>query len=364
MQVHPDPLELGREAIAHCEAQGFALAGICPVAPTQRGPELDAWLAAGKHGDMAWLESEVALRKDPARELSGARSMILVADQYADGAADPPLPQGSGRIARYARGRDYHWFIKRRLHLLNDVFRKRFPGHKFRSFVDTAPVLEREHAARAGLGWIGKHTLLIHPRAGSYLLLGGTLTTMNLRMPEPPGPTPDACGACTRCIDACPTGAITPYSVDARRCIAYLTIEHRGPADPTLQPRVGDWIFGCDVCQEVCPHNTPRSGAPRRVNPAYQSERRAFDLIEMLGWTLEQKRKAIEGSAMKRADLDMLKRNAVVALGNQAARSGSPGGAGEALAALRGASIDQSLHEMVRQAAAQALDRLARTPSC
>ncbi len=339
--MRPDPLELGREVLAICKAQGFALAGICPALPTDRGSELDSWLAAGQHGEMAWLAADSATRKDPARELPGVRSVIMVADQYADGAADPPTPPGHGRIARYARGRDYHWFIKRRLHKLNDQFRERYPEHAFRTFVDTAPVLEREHALRAGLGWIGKHTLLINPGAGSYLLLGGTFTTMDIRAPgTPPPPAPaamgdpigDACGGCTRCIDACPTGAITPYSVDARRCIAYLTIEHRSAIAPELQAGIGEWIFGCDVCQEVCPHNQPR-GRARAVNPAYASDRRSVDLRGLLDWTEEKKRRAIEGSAMKRADLDMLKRNARIAIANRAERApGQAGSTGSAAA--------------------------------
>src|SRR5262249_20142541 len=143
-----------------------------------------------------------------------------------------------------------------------DSLRERFPAEQFRAFVDTAPVMEREHAARAGLGWIGKHTLIIHPRLGSYMLLGGVLTTMDIPAPAAQRRVTDHCGTCTRCIDACPTAAITPYSVDATRCISYLTIEHRGEIDPALHEGIGDWLFGCDVCQEVCPHNGGRDQTP------------------------------------------------------------------------------------------------------
>ncbi|MGD9688959.1 MAG: tRNA epoxyqueuosine(34) reductase QueG [Phycisphaerales bacterium] len=311
------PDSLRDEVLDFCRRQGFALAGICPAAPTSRPAEFDQWLADGKHAEMSWLAADAHTRKDPARELPSARSIIMVADRYADGHPDPPPPPGVpwGRVARYARGRDYHWFIKRRLHALNDSLRVRFPDHLFRTFVDTAPVLEREHAARAGLGWIGKHTLLIHPRDGSYLLLGGTLTSLDLGAADtlPPAVT-DRCGTCTRCIDACPTRAITPYSVNAARCISYLTIEHQSPIDPALAKDMGDWIFGCDICQEVCPYNRPAPGSP--VNPAYASDRRGFPLADILAWDEPAKRRAIEGSAMKRASLDMLQRNARIALEN------------------------------------------------
>ncbi|MEL7473589.1 MAG: tRNA epoxyqueuosine(34) reductase QueG, partial [Planctomycetota bacterium] len=259
--------------------------------------------------------------------LEGTRSVVMVADLYAsrNDAEDPPVVAGRGggwgRIARYARGRDYHSVIKKRLHRLADELIELHPGERFRAFTDTAPVLEREHAMRAGLGWIGKHTLLIHPELGSYTLLGGLLTTMRLEAPIDQRAEPDRCGSCTRCIDACPTDAITPYSVDARRCISYLTIERRAAIDERWFEGIGDWLVGCDICQEVCPHNSPRPpGHPSRhiePNQAYEPRRDGFDALEVLGWDESARREAFTTSAMKRVTLDMMKRNALIVAGNR-----------------------------------------------
>lgn len=353
--------ELARTVTAHARRLGFARVGVCEASPTDHAEELRAWLDAGRHGSMAYLEAHFELRTDPARLLDGARSIIMVADQYAQrgDAADRPLEPGRGRIARYARGRDYHKTIKKRLHALCDRLQEAHPGASFRAFVDTAPVLERELASRAGIGWIGKHTLVINPRIGSYILLGGIATTLRLEAPPEQKPARDHCGTCTRCIDACPTDAITPYSVDASRCISYLTIERRGPIDPGFYRGMGEWIFGCDICQEVCPHNSAR---PKRwlernggkVNPEYLSERDSFDLLEVLGWDEDARREAFTSSAMKRARLDMMKRNAVIAAGNTLERHELPG--------LRARIVeiagDDREAEMVREAASVVLERL------
>lgn len=337
------------EIVARCRAIGFACAGICPARPTDRAGELRAWLAAGRHGEMAYLARHAERLVDPRSLLSGARSIICVADRYHDGAPDAPPPADAparGRIARYARGDDYHKVMKRRLHVLADELASAFPDARFRACVDTAPLLEREHAARAGLGAIGKHTLLIERGVGSYLLLGALLTTLDLPSSEPA--TPDPCGSCTRCIDACPTDAITPWSVDATRCISYLTIEHRSPIDPTLAAAMEDWIFGCDVCQDVCPHNQPSTrtrAAP--VHEAYAPRRDGFDLLEILGWSEEDRRIAFTRSALKRAKLDMMKRNALVAAGNVLATSEVPA----LRARVESLAADEEQSELVRDAA-------------
>ena len=345
--------------LQRCRELGFALAGITEAAPSARAAELRAWIDAGRHGTMQYLARNLELREDVRRLLPGARSVVMVADQYAT-RNDPPEPEAPapdggprrrGRIARYARGKDYHREIKRRLHTLCDELRAQHSA-QCRAFCDTAPAPERELAARAGLGWIGKHTLLINPRRGSYLLLGGFVTTLDLvgppTVPGPPGtPTvpggpskedraraaapadpdlalgalvPDACGTCTRCIDACPTGAITPYSVDASRCISYLTIERRDPLPTWTEQKLSGWLFGCDICQEVCPHNSPR---PEGVdvgaaNPVYAPRRRDLDLREVLQWTAEDRSRELSGSSMKRATLAMLHRNARALLGEAA----------------------------------------------
>ena len=309
---------VGEWIVAMAREHGFALCGIVPSAPSAYREHVTKWIASGNAGEMAYLERNLEARLDPSVFVPGCRSLILVADQYHSRAEpEPPIPAGHGRVARYARGRDYHTVMKNRLHALADAIRPRFPAECFRSFVDTAPILEREHAARAGLGWVGKHTLLIHPRRGSWLFLGGIATSLAIEPPRTQRTVDDHCGTCTRCIDACPTEAITPYAVDARRCIAYLTIEHRTPIDPSLRAPMGDWLFGCDICQDVCPHNSPRDRIPvGSADPAYASDRGSFDLLGVLGWTEEARRTAVSGTPMNRATLAMWKRNAIIAAGN------------------------------------------------
>lgn len=320
------------DILARCRELGFALAGVCAARPSDFQQQFRRWIDRGEHGSMAYLERNLEKRLDPAELMPGARSIIMVADQYAQrgeveetrvggtGVSPVQSAEALGRVARYAHGRDYHVVMKKRLHRLCDWLRAQHPDHEFRAVVDTAPFLEREHAARAGLGWIGKHTLLIHPRLGSWLLLGGVLTTLEIDTTAVETIT-DHCGACTRCIDACPTDAITPYSVNASRCISYLTIERREPIDPDFHEAIDDWIFGCDICQEVCPHNSPRpeSVDTGDAHEAYEPRNTSFDLLEILGWTEDDRRRAFQSSALKRATLDMFKRNAAIALHNQRA---------------------------------------------
>jgi epoxyqueuosine reductase len=364
--VNAPAVERSRRVLGMCRELGFALAGVCRPDPSRWGVELRAWLDAGRHGDMAFLSDELDKRIDVSRLLAEvapegppARAVVMVADRYAprEGGNEPPTP-GAGRIARYARGRDYHGIIKKRLHRLADTLRAEFPGTEYRSFVDTAPVLERELAVRAGLGWQAKNTMLIHNRAGSWLLLGGVVTNLNLEEPPEQEPTEDHCGTCTRCIDACPTGAITPYAVDAARCVSYLTIEHRGEIDPALEAGVRDWVYGCDVCQEVCPHNSPRE-RPEEVSTPYQPRRVSLDVLDVLGWGEAERRAAFSVSAMKRARLDMVKRNAIIVLANQAlGPAADPGFRSAALTRIWRASEDASETELVRRTASRALRRL------
>lgn len=319
------PSQLSRTVLEMCREQGFAAAGVCNAAPSERGESLRAWLASGQHGDMDYLADEVETRINFASWLQGTRSVIVVADQYSSRGDVHAPREGAGRVARYAQGRDYHKVMKDRLHAISDALRDRHPGSEFTAFVDTAPIPERELAARAGLGWIGKHTLVIHPRLGSYLLLGGILTTLDLAPAGNPPPEPDRCGSCTRCIDACPTQAITPYAVDARRCISYQTIERRSPVEPEWWTTMGHWVYGCDVCQEVCPHNSvrPASVDVGVVREAYRPQRRGFDLVEMLRWDETDRRRAFARTAMWRATLSMMKRNALVAAANAIQSGGS-----------------------------------------
>lgn len=313
----------GEDVVARCRGMGFALAGVCAAEPSARGEFFREWIGAGRHGSMTWLAREVETRLDPRALLPGARSIVVVADLYTPrgaGAGPEATREGWGKVARYARGEDYHEVVKRRLHTLCDEWRERLPAEAFRACVDTAPLLEREHAARAGLGWIGKHTLLIHPELGSYFFLGAIVTTAEITLPAGQAVEPDHCGTCTRCIDACPTDAITPYSVDASRCVSYLTIERRAEIAEPLRAGVGDWLYGCDVCQEVCPHNSPRTGEgpARNAEPAreeYAPRFVALRIDEVAAWSAEDRARALKGSAMKRATLEMMRRNAAIVKG-------------------------------------------------
>ncbi len=234
---------------------GFAQVGF---APAERPPNANAfleWLERGWHGDMAYMAREDTVRRrlSPNDALEGCRTLILVSLPYG---ADPnPDRPEAPVIARYARGRDYHDVFEERLARLKEAILELAPEAVCRPYVDYGPVLERDHAQRAGLGWIGKNTMLIHPVLGSYLLLGELLTTLDLP-PDAPF-TADRCGTCDRCIPACPTGAIRgPRELDARLCISYLTIELKGAIPVELRPAIGNRVFGCDICQEVCPWNS------------------------------------------------------------------------------------------------------------
>jgi len=341
-----------RDVVDACLALGFAGAGVCAARPSLRGAELREWLGEGQHGTMEWMAERVEERVDVGRVIAGrsVRSVVVVGDQYAERASEmvpnppPGFPVaaggGAGKIARYARGRDYHDVVRKRLHALADRLRERFAGEEFRAFVDTAPVMEREHAARAGLGFVGKHTLLIDPRHGSWMVLGGIATTMSLEPTDAEQDEQDHCGTCTRCIDACPTGAIEPWKVDARKCISYLTIEHEGLIDPDLAVGMGDWIFGCDICQEACPYNAPRGdgASASRVHPLYRERGEVregrLSLLEVLRWSAADRQVKLTVSASKRASLEMIRRNAVIAAVNGDA-------AGELRAEVRRIAIEE-----------------------
>ncbi|MFW5681944.1 MAG: epoxyqueuosine reductase, partial [Phycisphaeraceae bacterium] len=438
---------------------GFALAGVAPAEPSRHADHVRSWLAEHRHGEMHYLAEPLDVRLDPNLLVPQAKSILLVADAYPTQGKGPRV-QGtegpreeqttsdakragdtgtihhsqitthhsppSSRIARYAWGDDYHKVMKKRLFALADALREGHPEATFRCCVDTAPLLEREHAARAGMGWIGKHTLLLHPRHGSFLLLGAIVTDLELASSETLGyprslvPPADHCGTCTRCIDACPTGCIfdqrlndypgkpdnkppgdapaspleragnrrarekdsaspleragashqtsntsaneptPPRAIDAARCISYLTIEHRSAIVPELHAPMGDWLIGCDVCQEVCPYNNaptpplseipgakrlepnastpPLSeipGAKRLVSAPTMTPREplpihlryrpretlaaGLDPFEVLRWTEDDRRRVFRGSALKRVKLDMLHRNALIVLTNTAA---------------------------------------------
>jgi epoxyqueuosine reductase len=351
------------EVLAMARACGFELAGIADARPSDYAAAIRAWVAEGRHGSMTWLAEDLEVRIDPGRLLRGAQSVICVADRYARpkregvNAAWPPR----GRIARYARGEDYHEWIRKRLRAFARRLRERFPTEEFRIACDLLPILERELAARAGIGAVGKHTLLLRPGEGSYLLLGEVVTTLALTSSPAsrPGRSVDPCGTCARCIDACPTAAITPYSVDASRCISFTTIEHRGTIDEQFHEPTGDWLFGCDICQEVCPHNLPsRRRATLVVDDQYAERFSDLDLLEVLGWGQADRLAATIRSALRRARLDMLKRNAIICLAN-ALRTRPDDAIWERIAAI---AQDPAEDDLVRETARVVLRRRVQMP--
>lgn len=265
---------------------------------------------------MGYLHRHLESRLDPSALLEGARSAIVVALNYHQPTPLDRPGDGAtrGRVARYAWGRDYHRVLKRKLHTLADRLREQFGANvATRACVDTAPIIERELAVRAGIGWIGKNTLVLHSELGSYFVLGVVLTTLAL---EPDEPLEDRCGSCTACLDACPTRAFpVPYQMDASRCVSYLTIEHRGDIPPEFHEGIGDWVFGCDVCQEVCPYNRR---APQTNEPdfAVRAPGPAPDRSTILDWSQDDYDQQTLGSATRRATLAMWKRNALIAENN------------------------------------------------
>ena len=309
------PHELAGQIKGQARELGFDLAGIASAERSHYRAYFRQWLDDGQAGTMDYLFRRFDERTDPATYLPGAASVICVAMNY-HVPLQPLPPQEQprhGKVARYALGDDYHELMKPRLHALADWIRQRVPDARTRACVDTAPVMEKELAARSGIGWMAKNTCLINPQIGSWLLLGEIITTLPL---PPDEPAADRCGTCRRCIDACPTGAITaPYQLDARKCISYLTIEHRGPIPPELEKATGDWLYGCDICQDVCPWNghSPAATDPS-LHPRFATG--SISLAEVLSWGQGEFRSKLSRSAMKRVKLPVLQRNAAMAAAN------------------------------------------------
>ena len=293
---------------------GFDLVGIARLGPAETGAAFDAWISRGYAGEMHYLPRGAEKRRDTRLPVPGATSAIVVGMSYGGAEA-------SGPVARYARGDDYHDVMVARLRALHDWIADQV-GHAVpaKAYVDTGPILERDLARRAGLGWFGKNTNLVNPRLGSFFFLGTLLAGIDLEPEEPFAA--DRCGRCTRCLDACPTDAfVGPRELDATRCISYLTIELKGEIPVELREGVGDRLYGCDVCQDVCPWNVrfapalseQSAYAPRAVIGEKDARTLAREILEMDD---ERFRAAFKGSPMKRAKLRGLKRNAAVVLGN------------------------------------------------
>jgi epoxyqueuosine reductase len=300
--------ELGAEIKRFAVGElGFSLAGVTTADPPAGGRFLAGWLEKGCHGTMAYLARNADLRLDPRRFLSRARTVICVAMSYNDPPGAPPAgPDDAVSVAAYARRPDYHRVIRRRLVRLGRFLAERVPGASWRPAVDTAPVLEKELAARAGLGWIGKNTCLVNRTLGSWTLLGELVTDVEL---APDRPETDHCGRCSACLDACPTGALTaPRRLDARRCLAYATIEHRGPLPTAVLPSLGDRLFGCDSCQDACPWNRrarPACASPLAPRPRLAAlSRRQLAHIQAPEWAA-----LTAGTPLRRLDHLRLRRN-------------------------------------------------------
>lgn len=315
--------ELVQAIRAEARRLGFVLAGVTTPEPPPHAAVYERWLSTGRHGSMAYLAKERAqhARANPRELLAECKSILVLAMPYSNpGKApdpEPAMPDSvpRGRVAAYAWGKDYHDLMPKRMAALVEQI-ERLAGRPVahRCYTDTGPILERDLAQRAGLGWIGKNTCLINPRMGSYLLLGEILLDLGLE-PDPAFST-DHCGRCTRCIEACPTDCILPdRTLDARRCISYLTIELRGSIPSEFRAETGPWVFGCDICQMVCPWNrfAPEGGDPElEGKPPFQG----VNLVDALQTSPAEFGIKFAGSPVRRAGHSGYVRNAAVAMGN------------------------------------------------
>ncbi|WP_439495032.1 tRNA epoxyqueuosine(34) reductase QueG [Bosea sp. (in: a-proteobacteria)] len=329
-------------------AEGFVVARVAAASAIPDAPQrLKAWLDAGHHGDMDWLGERVTERADPRALWSEVRSVVMLGMSYA-GEGDPLAilaEPDKAAISLYARRRDYHDVIKGKLKSVAGLLAAR-GGADVKVFVDTAPVMEKPLAQAAGLGWQGKHTVLVSREHGSWLFLGAIYTTAELPVDAP---EVDHCGSCRRCLEICPTDAFPqPYQLDARRCIAYLTIEHQGHIDASLRPGIGNRVFGCDDCLAVCPWNKFAEAA-HETRLALKGELDALPLAELAGLDDARFRTLFAGTPVKRTGRDRFARNVLIAIGN----SGRP----ELVTSAEALMADAS--PLVRAMAVWALIRLA-----
>ncbi|MEM9081464.1 MAG: tRNA epoxyqueuosine(34) reductase QueG [Verrucomicrobiota bacterium] len=334
-----DPENLKARLTAKARELGFDDLRVAPANRAAHADEFQQWLADGKHGDMAWLARNHERRSDPRIVLPGCQSVIVLALNYHTG----PHPDTNYRIARYSWNKDYHDLIEPRLRELNAFLEAH--GGTQRYYTDTGPVLERDFANESGLGWNGKSTVQIHRQLGTWFFLADLLTTLELPYDKSSN---DHCGKCTACIDSCPTNAITsPHSMDARRCISYLTIEHKGPIPLELRPLMGDRIYGCDDCLAICPWNRFAKISSETQFHARQSIFK-HSLRDFLSLTDQDFRTLFTKSPIKRSKRNRFLRNVCVALGN----TGSP----DDLPALETASHDPD--PLISEHALWAIDQI------
>jgi epoxyqueuosine reductase len=296
-------------------------------APFEKPLSLDMyrqWLNDGMHGQMTYLQEHLPFKEAPATRFPFAKGAFVFAVPYLPHPAPAETPLKTARLASYARGADYHHWFRDRLRKVSDRLKEKFPGHEFEAHTDSSPILERDFAVRAGLGWVGKNTCVIHPQKGSFFLLGEILSSVEFDRSPGFAPLPDFCGTCDRCMQVCPTKAIIePRKLDARKCISYLSIESREVPPLELRDQWGDWLFGCDLCQSVCPWNN-KPFRPSNDDKLPMQDRDADSeahLMEELRWILTSSGKTLEksfrGTALSRAGSFGLKRNALVVAGNR-----------------------------------------------
>ena len=359
-----DLATLTRELKQTAQELGFGLAAACPAVTPDGLSRFQSWLEAGYAGEMHYLPSRAAAYEHPRHVLDGCRSLLVLAMPYRTVEPTPAGP-GQGRVSRYAWGEDYHDLIRQRLDVLAESLRRQIPQARVRGVVDTAPLLEREFAQLAGLGWIGKNTLLLNKQLGSWFFLAALLTDVELAY-DPPHET-SHCGTCRACLDACPTQAfVAPYVLDARRCLSYTTIELRGPIPNELREGQADWLLGCDICQEVCPWNyraanrkSPRSGEAG-LKPAAAMD--PVDLAALFELDDEEFRRRFRHTPLWRPKRRGILRNAAIALGNRPCEAALPAlakGLNDAEPLIRGACA-WALGRYQTAEAQRLLDRRAR----